>query len=397
MPRWFYRQQARYGYRRALVQLRKGNLDQALDSLSRALSHYPCPAQIHVELGIVHWQRGQIEAAIVAFSEAIALDPTQVRAYGNRGLLYSLQGQVAAALADWQQALKHQPGHPLIHYNRGLLYLQQADYAAALADFDQAIAANPNRAEAYLHRGNVYDQLGRQAEAARDWELALCNDLNLGQARRKLDQALQASGDRALAEKLQVALNLDQITVAARQQANELTIELSRPVGVGINYFTLPDQIRQVLISWQSLNLKTFQLIARVGGADQRPGVMEWQGRYVVFQGQSCPPVQWHRVLLTAFVIFPPLGIPALVYAINLKQAYQRGDYLTAVQASKTIRALCRAGGAISLTLVTLVAGYWGYQQLHETRVKDLPSQAHLNPSPIGPAPKQPPLSELDD
>ncbi len=397
MPVWFYRQQARYDYRRALVQLRKGNLDQALDSLSRALDHYPYPAQIHVELGIVHWQRGQIEAAIAAFSEAIALDPTQVRAYGNRGLLHSLQGQVAAALADWQQALEHQPGHALIHYNRGLLYLQQQDYAAALADFDQAIATDPNQAEAYLHRGNVYDQLGRQTEAVRDWELALCNDLNLEQARLKLNQILQASGDRALAEKLQVALDLDQITVVARQQASELTVELSRPVGVGINYFALPDQIRQVLISWQPLNLRTFQLIARVSGADQRPGVVEWQGRYPVFQGQSCPSAQWYRVLLTAFVIFPPLGIPALVYAINLKQAYQRGDYLTAVQASKTIKALCRAGGAISLTLVTLVAGYWGYQQLHDSRVKDLPSQAQLNPSPTGPAAKQPPLSEPDD
>ncbi|PSN20008.1 hypothetical protein C7271_04440, partial [filamentous cyanobacterium CCP5] len=107
------------------------------------------------------------------------------------------------------------------------------------------------------------------------------------------------------------------------------------------------------------------------------------------FQGQPCPPARWHRVLLTAFVIFPPLGIPALACAMNLRQAYQRGDYLAALRASKAIQGLCRAGGIASLTLVTLLVGYWGYQRLYgEPEASAAPAQ--LAPAEVGSAQSTP-------
>lgn len=377
--RWLDQQRARFRYRQAQAHQRKGNLTSALIALNQALDGYPAPAHIYVEMGIVHWQGGDPLAALTAFDQAIALDPTQVRAYGNRGLLHYQQGCPTQALDDWNQALRHQPNHPLIHYNRGLLYLHQGDYTAALAAFDQAIAADPNRAEAYLHRGNVHERLGNQAQAAQDWELALCNDLNLDQARLKLNEIQQANGDRALSQRLHQALALDEITVIACHQPNEITIDLIRPLGVGLNYFSLPDKIRQILIAWQTFEIQKFQLTVRVQNPDSRD-VVEWQGQYNLFQGQPCPPAQWRRVLLTAFVIFPPLGIPALVYALTLKQAYQRGDYPTALRASKAIQGLCRTGGVISLVLVTLGAGYWGYQQLDDIRARELPRHTTLSP-----------------
>ncbi len=359
---WLRRQLARYHYRQGLTQVRKGNINEALRELPRSLGHHPCPADVHIELGKAHWQIGVTEAALAHFNQAIALDPDSIRAYGNRGLLYCQQGQDDLALADWQTALHHQPGHALIHYNRGLLHLRHQNYAEAIADLDAAIAANPNLAEAYLHRGHVHEQLGQPAEAVRDWELALCNDLNLDQARLKLYSAQQANRDRLLSQRLEAELGLRQITVVAQHQDDGLTIQVYRPVGVGINYFTLPDQLRDILIGWQMDDIQSFDLTAQVKEQD----VVEWRGSYKLFQGQPCPPARWHRVLLTAFVIFPPLGIPALACAMNLRQAYQRGDYLTARRASRAIQGLCRAGGIISLTLVTMLVGYWGYQQLND-------------------------------
>ncbi|MEO1069407.1 MAG: tetratricopeptide repeat protein, partial [Cyanobacteria bacterium J06638_6] len=382
----FRRQQARYHYRQALNQIRKGNLDAAIESLPCLLRYHPRPADIHVELGKAHWQADNSDAALAHFNEAIALDPANVRAYGNRGLLYCQQGQIAQALADWQFALEHQPGHALIHYNRGLLYLRQQRYTRALADFDSAIAVNPNLAEAYLHRGYTHEALGRADAAARDWELALCNDLNLDQARLKLHHIYQAHRDRALSRRLQTELGLKQITVVAQHHDDSLSIEIYRPVGVGINYFTLPDQLRQLLISWQMDDIHSFALTGQVKDQD----MVEWRGHYKLFQGQPCPPARWHRVLLTAFFIFPPLGIPALACAMNLRQAYRRGDYLTARQASKAIQGLCRAGGIISLTLVTMLVGYWGYQQVYD------PPEVSAQPSQLLP-PRPSALAEADD
>ncbi|MBW4481368.1 MAG: tetratricopeptide repeat protein [Tildeniella torsiva UHER 1998/13D] len=358
---WLRRQQARYRYRQALTQLRKGNVQVALAVLPQALDHSPSPANIHIELGKAQWQMGNTTAALEEFTAAIALDPANVRAYGNRGLLHCQQGRDDLALADWHQALRHQTDHALIHYNRGLLYFRQQNYAAALADFDAAIAANPNLAEAYLHRGYVHEQLGQPAAAAHDWELALCNDLNLDQARLKLHHLQQVHRDRALSQRLQAELGLRQIVVEAEHQDDRLRIQVHRPVGIGLNYFTLPEQIRALLISWQMDDIDSFDLTGQV----QDQSIIEWRGHYKVFQGQPCPPARWHRVLLTAFVIFPPLGIPALAYAMNLRQAYQQGDYLSALRASTAIHGLCRAGGIISLTLVTMVGGYWGYQHLY--------------------------------
>ncbi|MGB3312639.1 MAG: tetratricopeptide repeat protein [Nodosilinea sp.] len=378
---WLRRQQARYRYRQALTLIRQGSVDAALAVLPQALDGYPYPADIHIELGKAHWHKGNTAAALSHFTAAIALDPANVRAYGNRGLLYCHQGQENLALANWQRGLEQQPGHALIHYNRGLLYFRQQNYTAALADFNAAIAANPNLAEAYLHRGHAHEQLGQPEAAAHDWELALCNDLNLDQARLKLHHLHQAHRDRALSQRLQTELGLrPQITVVAQHQYDNLRIQVHRPVGVGINYFTLPDQIRALMIKWQLDEVQSFELTGQV----QDQPVVEWRGSYKLFQGQPCPPARWHRVLLTAFVIFPPLGIPALACAMNLRQAYQRGDYLTALRASKAIQGLCRAGGIASLTLVTLLAGYWSYQRLYGSPEASA-APAQLVPAKIAP------------
>lgn len=375
---WFLKQHARYRYRRALDQVRKGNLGVALETLPNVLDHHPCPADIHIALGKTHWQAGQPEAALDHFTRAILEDPASVKAYGNRGLLYYQRGRESQALDDWNRALEHQPGNALIHYNRGLLYLKQERYQEALADFNQAITANPNLAEAYLHRGNLREHLGDWDGAVYDWELALCNDLNLSHARLKLQEAKKAYRDHDLSSRLKAGLQLEGIELEAQLKGDEIDINLYRPLGVGMNYFTLPDRVRMLLSNWQILGIRRFHITARV--AHQH--LVEWQGSYALYQGQPCPPARWRSVLLTAFVIFPPLGIPALVYAMNLHQAYRRGDYLTALRASRTIQALCRTGGVMTLVLTTLLTGYWGSQQVYEwLKVQAESAQPELNPA----------------
>jgi tetratricopeptide (TPR) repeat protein len=376
---WFRKQQARYCYRRALDQVRKGNLGVALETLPNALDHHPDPAAIHITLGKTHWQAGHPDAALDQFNKAIAADPESVKAYGNRGLLHYQRGQAEQALADWNKALEHQPKNALIYYNRGLLYLQQQNYPAALADFDRAIAANPNLAEVYLHRGNVREHLGDMWGAVQDWQLAVCNDLNLSQARLKLQKAQKTIRDSHLSTRIKTGLAFDAVEINAEQQKDEILITVNRPLGVGINYFTLPEQIRSLLLGWQIPGVRKFQLTARVKDQD----VVELQGDYGLFRGKPRPPTRWKSVLLTTFLICPPLGVLALVYAMNLHQAYRRGDYLTALRASKAIQALCRAGGGITLSLAVLLAGYWGgqrvYRNLFPTRDKPPASVDHSN------------------
>lgn len=372
--RWYTAQQARSRYRRGQVQLRKGHLAAACTTLTAALPHHPRPAEVHNLLGRVHWQGDNAAAALHHFSVAIALAPTWADAYGNRGLLYYHQGHPHQALTDWDQGLHHQPRHPLLRYNRGLLHLQQGDTTAALADFDQAIASDPNLATAYLHRGNLRARLGQAAAAQQDWELALCNDPNLTPARRQLAAVQAQRRHHQLAAHLQTALDLPEVALQVEVREACLAVTLHRPRGVGVNYFTLPERLGRLLAGGLLPAVRTLQLVGRVvdepvpdsstvdnaaldRSARHASSRVEWQQTCALYQHQPCPPAHWGWIGLTS-VLFPPLGLAALVYVLGLKAAYCRGDYPTAQRASTMVLALCRLGVGVAGAVLALVVGY---------------------------------------
>lgn len=357
---WLQQQRARYRHRRGLDAISKGNLQDAIARLTAALADHPRPAKIHLALGNIRWQQGDGEAAIAAFSEAIRCDPTCVKAYGNRALLQAEQGESEAALADWHTGLAHSPHNALLLYNRGLFYLQQQDLEAALSDLNGAIAANPNLAEAYFHRGNLLRQQGRWTEAIKDWELAVCNDLRLEQARDSLLQVQQDYQEYQFSEKIQQALAMPELNIAVEKKGNQLEIAVQRPKGTGINYMTLPDLIRTRLVPLQLPDIRQFKLIGKVG----EQSFPEWQQNYQLYQNQPCPPTHWRIASLTALLLFPPLGIPALVYAWRVHQAYKQGDYPAAMHASHTARALSVTGSALMSGLLVLGLGYLGADRL---------------------------------
>ncbi|PSN14437.1 hypothetical protein C7271_21655 [filamentous cyanobacterium CCP5] len=358
--RWMRQQRARYGLRRGLDAISKGNLQDALARLTLALNDHPYPARVYLAFGSIHWQQGDIPGAIAAFSEAIRCDPACVKAYGNRALLQAEQGNLEAALADWQTGLSYSPRSALLLYNRGLFHLQQQNLEAALEDLNGAIAANPNLSEAYFHRGNLLRQLGRWSEAIKDWELALCNDLRLEQARDSLLQVQQGHREYQLSEKIQRALAMPELRVAVEKKGNQLDIAVQRPKGTGINYMTLPDRIRARLVPLQLPDIRQFKLIGKVG----EQNFPEWQQIYKLYQNLPCPPTHWRIASLTALLLFPPLGIPALVYALQVRQAYRRGDYPAAMHASHTARALSVTGSALMSGLLVLGLGYLGADRL---------------------------------
>jgi len=370
---WYITQQARYRYRRGLAQLRKGHLSAACALLAAALPHHPRPALVHNLLGQAHWQDQNFDAALHHFTTAIAHAPTWAEAYGNRGLLHYHCDRPHQALADWDAGLRHQPQHPLLHYNRGLLHMQQNQPAAALADFDQAIASNPNLAEAYLHRGNLRARQGQADAAAQDWELALCNDLNLVPARRQLAAAFAQRRNHHLAARLQAALNLPEVGLEVEVRGDCLDMTLHRPPGVGVNYFTLPERLGHLLAEGLLPAVQTLQLVGRVvdpaaarstaghgppgSPAPTAPSAVEWRQTYALYQRQPCPPAHWRWVGCTT-LLFPPLGLAALIYALVLKAAYRQGDYPAARRASITVLALCRLGVGAAGAVAALVVGY---------------------------------------
>jgi tetratricopeptide (TPR) repeat protein len=353
---WVQRQQARFSFRRGVNLARQENLSGAIAAFTDALANHLKPEEIYLKRGIIHWRKENAQAALADFNQAIALSPYDPRAYGNRGLVRYHLGDVEGALADWAIALHYRPEDPTVRYNRGLLYTQQGKPESALADFDIALRKNPLLAEAYLHRGRIKHDLGDLAGAVKDWELALCNDLRLEEAHTRLMKLRHASQDATLTRQIAAVLPPG-FTLKIEQRHDLLILTLHRPLGAPVNYFKLPNVLRETLISLQIPEARKFRLLAQAGDST----LAEWDQTYGIYDRIPCPPTHWRAALATTLLLFPPFGILALVYAVQVRQAYKQGDYPIAVRASQAAKKLCLSSGALMGLMLFLLAGYGVY------------------------------------
>lgn len=340
---WWQCQWSRWQYRRGLTCLRQGVYAQALSLFQAALVHHPRPAAVYLSLGRLHLEAGDSVAAITAYTQALHLTPTSATAYGHRGLAHVQRGDVDAALADWEQALHHQPAYPEVYYSRGLIHAQQGDGDTALADFNQAIALNPNLLLAYYHRGLLHHGQGRKAAAAADWRMVLSNDPGFVPAGRRLQALYQELRQDTLARALENALTDYGLRVTTELGGDPWVIHLERPAHQPVAYPHLVPLLRPCLHQVPGQLARRFQVIGHV---DYRPDP-EWYGTFSMEDAPLCPPSHWRPALL-ATLVFPPFGIPALLYAYRVQELHHQEHFAAARLTSRTARALALLGMAIS-------------------------------------------------
>ncbi|MEM7065486.1 MAG: tetratricopeptide repeat protein [Cyanobacteria bacterium P01_B01_bin.77] len=351
---WYVRQKARLTYRRGRTRARQGDHQSAIATLTQALTHHPDTAKVYITRGLSHRAVKQLDNAHQDFLSAIDCAENPAAAYFHRGQVLSDQGHVTAAVGDWQQAIAHNPNYAEAHYQLGLVHSRTEDTAAALASFNRALEINPNWAIAYLQRGHVKQHMGDLDGAMADWQLATLNDASLG---KNLPTNVQP--DRLAPVKDLLQESLHPIEVAIEQQGKTLNISLKRQVGKGISYFSLPNQIRDLLLPLELSNVTKFALIGYVGDVHGP----EWNKRYDLYKDQPCPPSHWPTAL-AAIVTFPPVGVTALLYASQVKRFYQRGQYPDALRASRTVRKLSLVGTGAMCLLASLPLGYTAIQSI---------------------------------
>ncbi|NEQ51656.1 MAG: tetratricopeptide repeat protein [Leptolyngbya sp. SIO3F4] len=345
---WYTRQQARLAYRRGCTLARQGNHQSAIVTLSKALAIHPDITTVYIARGLSYRALGNLDNAHQDFVAAIDCGSNSADAYFQRGQLFKEQGHTAEALNDWQRAITANPKHANAHYQIGLLQSEAGDSTAALASFNQVLSINPNWAKAYLNRGNVRQQLGDLDGAMADWQLAVLNDASLTSL---VPTVAQPDGLAPIKDLLQQSL--DPVKVNVKQQGKTLEISLKRQVGEGVSYFSLPNQVRDLLLPLELSEITQFTLIGYVGNV-RGP---EWEKSYDLYKNQPCPPTHWPTAL-AALVTFPPLGATALLYASQVKRFYRRGQYPDALRASKAVRRLSLVGTGAMCLLASLPLGY---------------------------------------
>ncbi|MDV3351901.1 tetratricopeptide repeat protein [Leptolyngbyaceae cyanobacterium CCMR0082] len=345
---WYARQRARLAYRRGCTLARQDNHQSAIATLSKALSHHPDVAAVYITRGLSYRALDQLDNAQQDFIAAIECAENPAVAYFEYGQLAYAQGNMANALSNWQQAIAVNPNYARAHYQVGVIQSQVEDFDAALVSFNRALELNPNAAEAYLRRGNVRQQLSDMEGAISDWQLAVLNDPSLTEL---VPPPAKPDGLAPIRDLLQDALQ--PVEVDVKQRGKNLEIFLKRQVGEGISYFSLPNQIRDLLLPLELSEITEFTLIGYVGKV-RGP---EWEKTYDLYKDQPCPPSHWSTAL-AALITFPPLGVTALLYAWQVRQFYRQGQYPDARRASKAVRQLSLVGTGAMCLLASLPLGY---------------------------------------
>ena len=145
---------ARYNLGLAWMEER-GDLDQALLHLQRALELDPKDAKTLNDLGVVHRARGDWDKAAIYFKESLRFDPGNARTHNNLGVALLNQREYFKALASFDDSLRIDPRDARVHYHIGLAQSILGRWSLAHNCFRRAIELEEGMAEYHRELGYV--------------------------------------------------------------------------------------------------------------------------------------------------------------------------------------------------------------------------------------------------
>jgi tetratricopeptide (TPR) repeat protein len=171
---------------RALVEMRLGNSDRALELVEEALalfdrdlpvgSHPLDRCSLLANRARLLSMRGPSAEALASLDALIALDPTYGEYHFERGNLLHLLGRDDEALAAYAEAQRLSLPFPELHYNRADLLAARGEEDAALADLDRVLELDPDFLDAYVNRAGILTARGDTAAAWPDVDAGLSRD-----------------------------------------------------------------------------------------------------------------------------------------------------------------------------------------------------------------------------
>lgn len=160
-----------------LVQLKLGQLEDALRQAERVLELDPENPRGYSLRAAVRSKQGQTQAALKDYKTAIDMskDNPQLRFASllSRGLLHNDLGQKEQAREDFKAASRLSPKNTTALYNLALMSYDLKKYQSAVLEFSKVLALEPENFRAFICRSNCHRQLGHYKRALKDMEKAL--------------------------------------------------------------------------------------------------------------------------------------------------------------------------------------------------------------------------------
>jgi predicted CXXCH cytochrome family protein len=130
-------------YKLGLAYSQTGELGLAAENLENA-SKMTVDSTVLNDLALVHRRMGKINEAIDSLKKAIALDPEHPQAANNLGGMLGETGHFLEAEEAYRQAIRAQPDFAAAHTNLANLLSERPDFSEARYHFEKAIELDPS-------------------------------------------------------------------------------------------------------------------------------------------------------------------------------------------------------------------------------------------------------------
>jgi lipoprotein NlpI len=131
----------------AIASAREGNLTNAVELASKAITQNPAEPQTWYYRGLWNEQLDRKDAALSDFNKVLALQPKSAQTLQRRGAVHFQLGRIEESLADFDKFLELQPGMKPQHWQRGITLYYLDKFEEGQRQFELHQSVNPDDVE----------------------------------------------------------------------------------------------------------------------------------------------------------------------------------------------------------------------------------------------------------
>jgi len=172
----------------------RGDYQNSLDLLTRAVAADPHKSSYYVTMGVVCEALGRASQAIAAYRRAISLKSDNAEAHHNMAIALQSTGDSRGAADAAMRATRLRPDCPEFHNTLGYALRHSGEYYRAIDCFKKAVSLKRDYAEAYNQLGVTLNAVGRYEEAIESYHQAILNDPEYAEAHWNMALVLLLTG-----------------------------------------------------------------------------------------------------------------------------------------------------------------------------------------------------------
>lgn len=159
-------------YEKAVVAMRYGFVDMAIDYLNQALSLNPSHGESYYLLGVAYFKKRNFTEAGLAFEKCVGLKPDFSEAHSFLGSSYQEMGLGNKAEEEFKKAYALDNNFNA-SFNLAKIYFDKNEMDLALDYVQKSIQKNINSAPAYNLQGAILNKMSRYSDAILSFQNAL--------------------------------------------------------------------------------------------------------------------------------------------------------------------------------------------------------------------------------